>query len=188
MRRRRSIIRAAAVAVVAFSLLAAGCGGGGSPGVAGSASATTSGTSSATGTAATQHRALAFARCMRAHGIPGWPDPTSSGVFDKAKLRQLGVSVSRVRALEEGACNHLLGGQPQAYAITAADRADYLRAAACIRSHGFPNFPDPTFRNDDVTTNVPSSIDQDSSPFKSAAAICTKLIPAGLPYSSSNRS
>ena len=52
-----------------------------------------------------------------------------------------------------------------------------------MRSHGFPDFPDPTFQNDNVQTNIPSSIDQDSSPFKSAAETCTKLIPAGLPYS-----
>jgi hypothetical protein len=29
--------------------------------------------------AAQQRRALAFARCMRAHGVPNFPDPTSSG-------------------------------------------------------------------------------------------------------------
>ncbi len=123
---------------------------------------------------------------MRSHGIPNWPDPTGGGAFDKSKLRQLGLSVSRVRALEEGPCNHLLnGGASQTYTITPADRADYLKAAACMRSHGFPDFPDPTFQNNNVQTDIPSSINQDSSQFKSAAATCTKLIPAGLPYSSS---
>jgi hypothetical protein len=52
-----------------------------------------------------------------------------------------------------------------------------------MRSHGFSDFPDPTFPNDNVTTDIPSSINQDSSEFKGAATICTKLIPAGLPYS-----
>ena len=91
--------------LAAFSLLAAGCGGGGS-GSAGVANVTTSTTSAA---AATQNGALAFARCMRSHGLPGWPDPTSDGGFDKSKLRQLGYSVARVRAVEDGPCNHLLG-------------------------------------------------------------------------------
>jgi hypothetical protein len=121
---------------------------------------------------------------MRAHGIPGWPDPNSSGVFDdKSKLRQLDVSVSRVRALEEGACNIPLPSATPSQTITLADRADYLRAAACMRSHGLDGFPDPTFPNNSVETNIPSSINQDSSEFKSAATICTKLIPPGLPYS-----
>ena len=71
------------------------------------------------------------------------------------------------------------GSQP----VTVQDREDYLRAAACIRSHGFSSFPDPTFQNNSVQTNIPSGIDQDSAQFKSAATICTKLIPAGLPYS-----
>jgi hypothetical protein len=67
--------------------------------------------------------------------------------------------------------------------ITPAEQADYLRAAACIRSHGVPEFPDPTFQNGHVRFNIPSSIDRNSSQVKSAQAICVKLIPAGLPYS-----
>jgi len=183
MRYRRPLILTSVVAVAAFSLFAAGCGAGGSPGVASGASSTTA------ATAGTQNGALAFARCMRSHGLPKWPDPTSGGVFDKTVLRQTGYSVSQVRAAEDGACNHLLGGAShQGPTITAADRADYLKAAACMRSHGFPDFPDPTFQNNNVQTNIPSSIDQDASRFRSAAMICTKLIPAGLPYSSSHAS
>jgi hypothetical protein len=176
---RRPLILASVIAVAAFSLLAAGCGGGGSPGVASVSSSTTD---------AMTNGALALARCMRSHGLPNWPDPTSSGVFDKSTLRQLGYIVSRVRAVEDGACNHLLGASSQGQTITLADRADYLKAAACMRSHGIPDFPDPTFQNNNVQTNIPSSLDQASSQFKSAAAICTKLIPAGLPYSKSSGS
>ena len=86
------------------------------------------------------------------------------------------------------ACRHLLpnGGQPQGQTITPTDRTDYLKAAACMRSHGFPEFPDPTFQNNNVRVDIPSSINQDSSQFKSAARICTRLIPVGLPYSRSN--
>ncbi len=50
-----------------------------------------------------------------------------------------------------------------------------------MRSHGFPDFPDPTFQNNSVQVNIPSSIDQNSSQFTSAATICTKLIRPGLP-------
>jgi hypothetical protein len=171
MSMRRST--ASLVAVAAFALPAAGCGGGGSP----------------TAVATTHSGALAFARCLRSHGLPNWPDPTSSGVFDKSKLRDSGYSVSQVRAVEDGPCKHLLGGASnQGQTITAADRADYLKAAACMRSHGVAGFPDPTFANNNVQTNIPSSIDQDSSQFKSAATICTRLIPAGLPDSRSGRS
>jgi hypothetical protein len=67
--------------------------------------------------------------------------------------------------------------------ITPADRLDYLKGAACMRSHGFPDFPDPTFGNNTVTFNIPPNIDPNSSQAKSAEAICVKLIPPGLPYS-----
>jgi hypothetical protein len=67
--------------------------------------------------------------------------------------------------------------------ITPAEQADYLRAAACMRSHGVPDFPDPTFQNGHVRFDIPSSIDTSSPQAKSAQATCVKLIPAGLPYS-----
>ncbi|HET6172230.1 MAG TPA: hypothetical protein VFD90_06485 [Gaiellales bacterium] len=177
---------ASVAAVAACSLLATGCGGGGSPGVANVASSTSvaatttpnGATTTQTGTIAS---AFAFARCMRSYGIPGWPDPNSQGFFDKSKLRPLGLSVSRVRALEEGPCNIPLPS-PQAYTITPADRAAYLKAAACMRSHGFPDFPDPTFPDNNVTLNIPSSINRNSPRFKSAATTCTELIRPGLPY------
>jgi hypothetical protein len=79
------------------------------------------------------------------------------------------------------------GGQSSGQTITPADQADYLKAARCMRSHGVSDFPDPTFQNNNVTFNIPSSIDTNSSQFKSAAATCVNLIPQGLPYSSSTR-
>jgi hypothetical protein len=179
MRSRRPIILTSVVTVAAFSLLAAGCGGGGSPGVASVASSTTAATT-------TQNGAVAFAHCMRSHGVPTFPDPDSSGVFDGPKLKQVGVSASRVRAAQS-ACNHLLpNGIPLAGRITRADQVYYLRGAACMRRHGVPDFPDPTFQNNNVRFNIPSSIDANSSRVKSAVATCQKLIPAGLPYSGSN--
>jgi hypothetical protein len=70
--------------------------------------------------------------------------------------------------------------------ITPADQGDYLKAAECMRSHGVPDFPDPTFGNNTVTFNVPPNIDPNSSQAESAVATCSQLIPPGLPYS--NRS
>jgi len=76
-------------------------------------------------------------------------------------------------------------GMP-AHSLTPADQLDYLKAAACISSHGFPDFPDPTFANNTVTFHIPPNIDPNSPRAKRAQAICVKLIPPGLPYS--NRS
>jgi hypothetical protein len=119
---------------------------------------------------------------MRSHGIPGWPDPTSDGGFDKFKIRQLGVPRSRILAIEDGHCNITIPS-PNQYTITPADRVDYFKGAACMRRHGFPTFPDPTFGNNTVTFNAPASIDRNSPQARAAVAICSKLIPPGLPYS-----
>jgi len=189
VRCRHPLILTSAVAVVAFALLAAGCAGGGSSGVAGLASSTTAATST------TQNGLVAYSACMRSHGVPNFPDPNSSGGIPKGAVISAlqGVSNSRVQAAQNS-CRHLLSaggslsGQARQPVVTAQQRQDYLRAAACMRSHGFPGFPDPTFQNNSVQTNIPSSIDENSSRFKSSAAICTKLIPAGLPYSNSSGS
>jgi hypothetical protein len=186
---RRPVSLASVIAAAAFALLAAGCGGGNSPGVANVASSTTTTTGSPSASGNTQKTGLvAFASCMRSHGVPNFPDPTSSGGIPKqAVVRAFqAVGAPQVKAAQE-ACNHLLpagglSGQP-VQTITAQDRQDYLRAASCMRSHGFPNFPDPRFQNNDAHVNIPSSINQNSSQFTRAATRCTKLIPAGLPGS-----
>jgi hypothetical protein len=170
-----------AVAGTALSLLAAGCGGGaGSPGVATVASSGPAITTTPEG------GAVAYSRCMRSHGVPGFPDPNSSGTFDGNEIKQLHAGKTHVRAADSE-CSHLLpnGVVPTdpGYTITRADQLAYLKGAACMRRHGIPDFPDPTFQNNRVTFNIPSSIDKNSPRVRSALAICQKLIPAGLPYS-----
>ncbi len=79
---------------------------------------------------------------MRSHGVPLWPDPESSGAFDKSKLspRQLGVSSSQIGAAEK-ACRSLL----PTYSVTQQPHvlAQALRFSRCMRAHGATNFPDP---------------------------------------------
>jgi hypothetical protein len=165
--------------VAALALLAAGCGGGHSPGVATVGAQTTT-------VQTPQNASVAFARCMRSHGIPNWPDPEPGGIFDKAKLRALGVNVTRMRALEDGPCKPpVIGAPPEG--ITAADQVDYLKGATCMRHHGVPNFPDPVFQNGNVKFNIPPGIDKSSPTVQHAISICQKLIPAGLPYSGSDQ-
>jgi hypothetical protein len=177
----RAVIISSIVAIAAFSSLAAGCGGGRSPGVARVASSTAATTAPPTGP-------VAFSVCMRSHGVTGFPDPDGSGEFHGDTLKNVRVAGSLLRAAQ-ARCDHLLpnGVVPlaPAYTITPADQRDYLKAAACMRRHGFPDFPDPTFEGNNVTPNIPSNIDENSPQFKSAAATCQKLIPPGLPYSGS---
>jgi hypothetical protein len=170
-------------------VLVAGCGGGDSPGIGSVGSSTAASSSAGAATTTAQNGLVAYSACMRSNGVSGFPDPDSSGGIPKGAVVSAFQAVGNSQAAAASdACKHLLGAggslsgkasQP----VTVQDRQDYLIAAACMRSHGFAGFPDPTFQNNSVQTNIPSSIDQDSTQFKSAATICTKLIPAGLPYS-----
>ena len=117
------------------------------------------------------------------HLQPAWQHTADygAGQFDRCSARNPAARNAAARnAAEHGDAKH---ADPQ---ITPADQGDYLKAAECMRSHGVPDFPDPTFGNNTVTFNVPPNIDPNSSQAKSAVATCSKLIPPGLPYS--NRS
>jgi hypothetical protein len=89
---------------------------------------------------------LAFSRCMRANGVPSFPDPQRfTGGNVKLTIHQLGPGSPRVRAAMS-ACNHLLPNRgPQATAEQQRARlADELSFARCMRGHGIGRFPDPT--------------------------------------------
>ena len=111
---------------------------------------------------ATGNVALAFAQCMRAHGLPNFPDPGSGGVFDKSKLQQMGYSTSQLRAVQDGPCKTLLpttASPTPIQTISVQQQQDYISAAACMRSHGIANFPDPIFSNGSVTFVAPPGLD-----------------------------
>jgi hypothetical protein len=114
------------------------------------------------------------------------PDPVIGGRTVSLNIPS-SISTSPQFPAAYAACKHLLpdNGVPKGNAITPADQADYLKAAACMRSHGVLNFPDPVFENGSVAFRARTPIDTNSSEYKSALATCQKLIPAGLPYSSS---
>ncbi len=154
VRSRRRLPRAAvtAGAVLALGIALAGCGGSSSPGVArlatstsGGTAASSGGSSSPQGSASTQQKMVAYSQCMRTHGVPNFPDPTSSGQNTKEAVIRAFKEVGNSQVLSaQAACQHLQpnGGQP-----TQAERAqhigDLLAFARCMRTHGLENFPDP---------------------------------------------
>jgi hypothetical protein len=91
----------------------------------------------------TQRDVVRFAQCMRVHGVPNFPDPsTSPRAFKNAFNTQSPAFVSALPV-----CQHLLPGggrRTQAAAHSPAQIAAGLAFARCLRSHGFPHFPDPT--------------------------------------------
>ena len=149
-RRRSWPRRAVALAATALvGMLATACGGHSSPAGTGG--------STASGGSAGSPSAVAFSACMRSHGLPGFPDPDSKGNFPTVDARHLGVSSTLYRAAEQ-ACQPLLptggslrqqtnqclwfGSCPPALLQQLMNiERDYAR---CMRSHGTPDWPDPT--------------------------------------------
>jgi len=125
---------------------------------------------------------VAYAACVRAHGVPRFPDPTSSGQAPpKKSLAQLGVSSARLQSAQS-ACRSLLpnGGRPPSQAEQVQVRAQALRFAQCVRSHGVPGFPDP---GSDGRIPDPASvgIDQGSPKFEVANQACRADRPPYMP-------
>jgi len=132
---------AAITAMAALAMLAAACGG--------NPSSTGSSGSSNAGRSANSQVGINYANCMRSHGVPKYPDPSSSNELanglPKVSLQQLEVSSSQYQAAQN-ACAHLLpnNGQ-QTQAQSQQDLSAMRRYAQCMRSHGVPTWPDPTY-------------------------------------------
>lgn len=141
----------------------------------GSAAAGTS--SGAVSSAYTQ--ALAYAQCMRAHGVPSYPDPNSKGQFyiaNGSKDPTANVSTAVLNAAAT-ACRKLLPAsmvKPPSGQGSTTNQAAQLRWAACMRSHGEPNFPDPASNG---SFTLPSGMDAESPQFQAALKACPRPAP-----------
>lgn len=143
-----------------------------------------SGSPQSTGAApSASSNAVAFAQCMRAHGVPSYPDPSSvSGGIDES---QLGVS-DTVYETAKTTCNRLYP-QPHSAGPTTAQQqqleVQLLNFSKCMRSHGLPSFPDPNpastiWGSSGQVFNVPSSINPNSPQFTSAKNACKSMMPS----------
>ena len=132
-----------ALASLCASVLLIGCGRGSGAGVANlGSSRTTSTTSHTSSGGSSQSEALKYAACMRSHGEPSYPDPSSSGAIGIQASSGVDPGSPQYKAAAD-ACKPLL---PSAGVTPAQQQQNYasaLKYAACMRAHGEPNFPDP---------------------------------------------
>lgn len=94
-----------------------------------------------------QQAAVNFAACMRSNGVANFPDPSSPYAFKQSMAPGSPVTQSPAFRSAAAACQHLLPGDGGAGHGTAPSRAQMaaeLAFARCVRSHGFPTFPDPS--------------------------------------------
>jgi hypothetical protein len=168
--------RAAAVvaALAGVALLAAACGGGGTS--ATSPSGSQGGSDSVDTTSG-----VAYTQCMRAHGVPNFPDPSPNAngkPFTGQSLQQAGVDPSSPQFQPASqACQHLMPASSMSPQQRQQVLSESLRYAACMRAHGVPNFPDPgTTSGGSVSFDIQPSI-VDTPQFASAARACQSVDP-----------
>jgi hypothetical protein len=159
-----------AVALVAIGVLAAASGG---------CSASSRSAAKPSQTA----RLIEFSACIRAHGLPNFPDPQSEaagGGYPSGSLNPyIDMSATgpndftpQFQAAEKH-CTSL--GLSSGFIVTQAQIQQIVKRelamVTCMRKHGVPNMPDPTAEG---AMNIPygSGIDVNSSQFKAASKLC----------------
>lgn len=155
-----------------------GCGSSGDGGVAHVGSPTTS---AASASSPKKPDAAAFAQCMRAHGVPQFPDPNSQGKFIFTQGEGVNPSSPAFQTASQ-ACKSLApqGTVSPQQASQSSSRA--VKFAQCMRTHGVPTFPDPqSLGGGNFTETLPQGIDPNSPQFQGAIRACRSLsvLPVG---------
>lgn len=154
------------VAAVTVGLLAAGCG-------------TSSPTRSSTPRTVA---ALEFAKCMRGHGVPDFPDPGSSisGPYNSMGGIEIPTTLdtqSPAFRAAQNACHGLLSAvlSPQGKpTVTASVEAALIAHAQCMRTHGVPDYPDPTFPASGGIAITDAGTNPQSPAYQHAQSVCAK--------------
>jgi hypothetical protein len=127
---------------------------------------------------------LALAECMRSHGVPNFPDPTASpGGEGMTVVRSPGSSTLTIQGIPFGGptfaaaqktCKFFGGrrGRPQ---VSETKKLIQLHFAQCMRKHGVPNFPDPTFPTGGGISQVDMpGLNLNSPAVNQAGAVCSR--------------
>jgi hypothetical protein len=188
------------VVLASAALLVAGCGSSSSsPGVAHlSASTSTNSDANSGGNSSSpesgppsQQKLVAFAQCMRSHGVPEFPEPTEGRLLIRSSDHNGHVTGVNPQSAQfqtaQKACAKLApnGGKPPSAAEQTKMQEQALKFSECMRTHGVPNFPDPEFSHGGGGIGIriggkkggPSGIDPSSPQFQSAQKTCQSNLP-----------
>ncbi len=139
-------------------------------------------------TVASATSAFKLTRCMHAHGISSFPDPTQGqgqGGQGFPITKTPGGSTLTVGGIAfngpafqaaEKACR-LFGGGLSPRPLSETQKEAMLARARCIRKHGVPNFPDPVFGagGEGAGVQLPPSLSPDSPAIRKARQACANV-------------
>jgi hypothetical protein len=124
-------------------------------------------------------RLLKYSQCMRDHGLPKFPDPTSNGSLN-INAREDGITAQDLRRGNRF-CQYLLPGlgHPPSQADLERAESGALKYTQCMRDHGLPKFPDPQISNGAILFG---SVGPNTARYESAQNACQSLLPENVPY------
>ncbi len=123
---------------------------------------------------------VAYSQCMRQHGVPSFPDPNSQGSV--SVTNNAGVSATVFQSASQSCSKYMKKGARPTPAQIAQSQAQALAFSRCMRAHGLPTFPDPTFHaNGSMSLGMQAggSLDPNSPIFQHAQSVCQSLQPHG---------
>jgi hypothetical protein len=163
----RSRPAAAAAIMAGTAVLAVACGGGSS----------SAGSGTSQGQASLQAMAV-FAQCMHSHGEPnlyisgaGRNSASPGGVVEVRGYTVAGADPNSPQfAAAMNACAHVL--PPSVGTAPLQVPRGELKFAACMRTHGYPTYPDPKVQNGQEWQQLPAGVDPSSPQFQAAQKAC----------------
>lgn len=166
--RRGNVVQRSVVLVAVTSALVAACG----------STAASDGTS-----AASARTGLRAARCMRAHGVSNFPDPRPGGGFSIHESIPAGSSVvingvtingpAYTAGLTTCDVSGAIGPKP----LTGQQENAMVAKAHCIRTHGVPDLPYPSFGPGGMGVRMllPASYNPEAPAARHAAKACASV-------------
>ncbi len=135
--------------------------------------------------------ALAYANCMRSHGVPDFPDPNSQGEFQlrpsarvengrRTPVGDLAPGAPAFQAAERTCGPFGSAGRRVTKAQEEQALQQELKAAACMRANGVPGYPDPKLIDGSIDLEFNGDFNPASPAFQQAARRCAR---PGVPLS-----
>ena len=174
-----SVLLGSAMAIV-LGLTACGGGSPRSLGAAAGGSTTTAQPASSSGSSGSSAASLGltYARCMRSHGVPNFPDPSAGG-GSKTALSNTDIDQDSPAYEAAGTACHKYfpngNPTPPTPAQQARRLAERLKYAQCMRSHGVTKFPDPDSYGVFGLLGPAQGVDPNSPTFQAAEKACQSL-------------
>jgi hypothetical protein len=120
-----------------------------------------------------QEQALKYAQCMRANGVPGFPDPDPNGRFRGLSHEQQNNPTFRSA---QQACRDLAPGGEHENLGNPAFVNQMREFSQCMRAHGLPDFPDPDAKG---RLRGPGHEQQNDPRYGAAYEACRAKLPGG---------